>query len=253
MNSVSKIPPLEEQTVHIWLVNFENIPAPTSVETGVLDRDEVEAASRFVFRSHQDKFVKRRVMQRKILASYTGLHPEELKYQHNEFGKPSLGQHKLSFSASSSKDYMLLAVSRTEVGADLEFHGKDLFEKGGIASTFMHEDEIKLLESIPPENKTGALYDCWVLKEAYLKGLGVGLSVEPKLISIDFPSQQLIRKAPGTSAGPWHLRLMRYLDHYSIALASTAEETEFITFSEDDFVDADDLLKPIRIESDEKQ
>jgi 4'-phosphopantetheinyl transferase len=46
----------------------------------------------------------------------------------------------------------------------------------GIVPRFMSSAEQRLLASLPPAQRLAAFFQCWTHKEAYVKGIGTGLS-----------------------------------------------------------------------------
>lgn len=83
-------------------------------------------------------------------------------------GKPYSPSCLLHFNLSHSGEYVLLAVSSCNVGADIEQHGR-MTEK--VARRVFTPAELKWLEQEPEERFTVL----WTLKEAVTKALGRGL------------------------------------------------------------------------------
>lgn len=96
---------------------------------------------------------------------------------------PVKGYEKLYFNLSHSKDYAVCAVCNEPVGVDIEsVKTKEVAHMDRI----LHEKENQILGFITnSEEKKKYFYECWVIKESYLKNLGCGLSVRPSNFMID--------------------------------------------------------------------
>ncbi len=102
---------------------------------------------------------------------YTGLVE---KIQVTEDGKPILPTKYPYFNISHSKDLVACAVGVAEVGIDIE---QKRIVSGTLARHILHKDEEYLFDE-------GALLKIWVLKEAYSKYVGKGLSIGFNTIKI---------------------------------------------------------------------
>ncbi len=132
----------------------------------------------------KEAFTGKSTLSREILTELTGrylhLPGAEIQIKEGEHGKPYLAypsDSDLSFNLSHCEGYMVLAFSNcAALGIDLESlsHPAD---PDAIAGRFFHPDEIRSLSMRTGEEKTAAFFRLWTMKEAFLKGLGTGLSV----------------------------------------------------------------------------
>ncbi|MEK7355358.1 MAG: 4'-phosphopantetheinyl transferase superfamily protein [Bdellovibrionota bacterium] len=146
--------------------------------TELLSRDELDRHAKFINPEARRAFAYRRAARRLLLSRRVGISPAALEVQEGDFIKPRV--EGLSFNCSASGNFFLLAIAENsdiEVGADVE--------------TRRNVPELQMLVSDHmPELKNSALLDAavfleaWTRKEAYLKALGVGLSVEPSEVAI---------------------------------------------------------------------
>ena len=90
-------------------------------------------------------------------------------------GKPYLPDRPgVHFSLSHSGDYVLCALSDSELGCDVETPRRcDL----ALASRFFHAEEAAWLFSLPQAEQKAAFLRLWTLKESYIKALGLGLAL----------------------------------------------------------------------------
>jgi 4'-phosphopantetheinyl transferase len=151
---------LPEGEVHVWLVRLGTVPEP------------------------RKRSLVGHVALRLVLGEVTGTAPENLRFERRcghcggGHGKPHLtGRSDLDFSLSHSGGLALIAVARgRRVGADVE-RVRPRTDVLAIARGSLSARERQLLESLETdEARREAFFRCWTRKEAYLKGLGLGLA-----------------------------------------------------------------------------
>jgi 4'-phosphopantetheinyl transferase len=143
--------------------------------SGLLSHDEIARAARFRFETHRNAFIACRSILREILAGYLRSDPRSIEFTYNQYGKPLLPN--LFFNLSHSADTAVLAVSRSrEVGIDIERIDPN-FAAGQIPEHFFSAGEVAALRALPPNEQTDAFFRCWTQKEAYVKAVGLGLSI----------------------------------------------------------------------------
>lgn len=102
----------------------------------------------------------------------TGLGVKYSQLKRNSYGKPeAIDGHY--FNISHSKNYWCLAIHDTEVGVDIE---KRRSIKWQMERRILAPNE---------ESYRGSLLDTWVLKEAYMKMRGIGLSLDARKILVN--------------------------------------------------------------------
>ncbi len=126
------------------------------------------------------KVDKARCLTGELLLSYglikSGLQIDRpLRFEYNDHGKPSIvGIENLDFSISHSGKWVIVGISNYAVGVDVErIH--DVSE--GIAKRFFSSRECALLKPcVDRSDYLDMFFRIWVLKEAYIKAIGRGLS-----------------------------------------------------------------------------
>jgi 4'-phosphopantetheinyl transferase len=171
---------LERDEVHVWRADLNQEPAQRRIFSDSLAPDERARAGRFHFREHREHFIVARGVLRFILSRYLDVSPNLIRFTYNQYGKPAIetraGVDSLRFNVSHSNGVALYAVARgREVGVDIEFIRAD-FASLEIAGQFFSTTEVAMLRALPAEQQTGAFFNCWTRKEAYIKALGEGLS-----------------------------------------------------------------------------
>jgi 4'-phosphopantetheinyl transferase len=91
--------------------------------------------------------------------------------RYGEHGKPYLTDNSMFFNISHSGEYVILAVSEHEVGADIE---RIRPYKQSVAARCFTPREREFLKD---EGTDEAFYRVWTAKESIVKACGAGLSM----------------------------------------------------------------------------
>ena len=135
-----------------------------------------------------------------------------LSIKEDEKGRPEL-EEKLSlakdsafkcfkggtvyFNISHSKDYAACAVSNEPIGIDIEYIKMNKLPN---PEKILHPEEAQTLAFITnPTEKSKYFFECWTLKESYLKNLGIGLIIRPNEFRVnedelDAPGKKLKKR-----------------------------------------------------------
>jgi 4'-phosphopantetheinyl transferase len=168
--------------VHLWRAEFDPLQGAPDWLTRALSADERERALRYREHADRARFAWRRGWLRRLLADYLPFDSADLEFSRDARGKPCLSRPKASwlrFSLSHSAGVAVFAVTRSrEVGVDVERVRAD-FPFDDVARRMFPPDEREALEALSKEERVDTFFRMWTRKEAYLKGIGIGLSEEP--------------------------------------------------------------------------
>ena len=122
------------------------------------------------------RYVVARGILRTLLAGFTGIPAEKLRFSYGLSGKPSLvGRDDIQFNISHSSELGLFAFSPDRpVGVDVE-NERPVRRLLDVAQRFMSEDELRTLAETAPEARNAAFLRSWVVREAKLKAEGKGV------------------------------------------------------------------------------
>lgn len=167
-----------QDEIHLWRAQLDPSPADIARLTLPLSSDERERARRFRKESDSTRFVCARGWLRRLLADYLDVNPADLAFKQDGHGKPRVGHPHLQwlrFNLSRSAGMAVFAVARDrEVGVDIEEVRHD-FPVDEVTGRFFSAREQQALAGLPAAERVDAFFALWSQKEAYLKGLGVGL------------------------------------------------------------------------------
>jgi len=205
-----------------------------SGDVDLLAPDELERAGRFHFTVDRDRYVAGRARLRRYLSARTGVAADRVELRVGPQGKPTLAVDALlKFNLSHSGGWAVLALSDGPVvGIDIEDEQAGIAEER-IAKYFFARAEADHLESLPPEQRDRAFFECWTRKEAYLKGKGGGLSLPLDGFEVAFgpgrKAQLLSATEDPDDTRAWTLvDLTQYVpDGFVAALAVQAPNGEF--------------------------
>jgi 4'-phosphopantetheinyl transferase len=212
--------------VHVWWIDLNAVRDDAD---DILSPDERARAARFRHQRDRGHWTRARAAIRQLLAGYLGLPPQDIRLTAGTpavtaiRAKPALANDpRLRFNLAHAGDRAVLAVAwEREVGIDLEpiDAGFDLPPLLRAACTAA---EIVRVEALPPELRIEAFLGLWTVKEAYLKGLGVGVFREPRTLEVEFLADgHAIVHDPYDESDPWRwdVRLLNAGPGWVAALA----------------------------------
>jgi 4'-phosphopantetheinyl transferase len=166
-----------------WIVDVSDYCRGLSHEhERVLDHLERERLARLVNPSAQDSFRAAHVAMRRLLAQHLNTDPASIVFTREPcarcagaHGRPALqGFDSPHFSISRRDRYALLSISRNRVGVDVE--RVPSVRAARQVWSDLHPNEIRSIYDVPETRRAAVFASIWSRKEAYLKGIGVGLA-----------------------------------------------------------------------------
>jgi 4'-phosphopantetheinyl transferase len=161
----------------VWHMDVRDWPSPDGEWLSILDAQEKERAYGFQFPEHRLRYLHSHVSLRKILARYLEVAPAAVRFRRNEYGKAFVAtlESSIEFSSSGSGWCIVHAVTAgCQIGADVEQMRNNMDAVG--VSSYFSQVERRGLDSLPLHKRHAAFLKLWACKEAYLKGIGTGLS-----------------------------------------------------------------------------
>ena len=178
------------RAINIWCFDLEIGPTEATRFIASLATDEQERAMRFVRAEHQRRFIAGRFYMREILGHLCGNTGSQLRFQYGLGGKPELvGVSNLHFNLAHSGRFGVLATcAAARVGIDVEVMGS----YHDVACRVLTPKELVFFGRHRGDH--AELFSrYWSGKEAFLKLWGIGLSVDPRAIEIDWVDPPICR------------------------------------------------------------
>ena len=156
-----------------------------------LDRDEVARWNRFRALRARRQFGLCRAALRAILCERLDCDNADLRFVALEHGKPGAlvgdGPAPISFNVSHSADHGLIAIaSGRRLGVDVEERRRRHDPDGPIRDVFTRREQ-EALAKRNGDDKVRLFFKLWTLKEAAIKALGTGFSLDPAGFEIPTP------------------------------------------------------------------
>lgn len=161
----------------LWLVDLRQSKGwPLQ---GLLSDAERERAMRFRFERDARRYLVSHAALRQVLGRALNLAPCRITIQAGREGKPFLSHYPLHFNMSHSEDWALIGIHPQRIiGVDIE-QEHPLGDIDALARHHFGRLEFRDFAARPAEQQPHGFFTCWTRKEACLKAVGSGLSVEP--------------------------------------------------------------------------
>ncbi len=176
--------PLSAPGIELWLVDLQaparerEAPAPGDW----LDEAERSRAARFHFERDAHRYRASHTALRHLLAQRTGVAPAALRFATGRHDKPQLDLPGApAFNMSHSGRWALIGIGgQAPIGVDIEAP-REMDDLMALAERNFTASECRELRAVPEAGRLRAFLRCWTRKEACLKAVGSGLSIEPGL------------------------------------------------------------------------
>ena len=155
-----------------WLIPLDDARLLQAARA-VLSADERDAANRFATPTLADRFTAARGALRLLLGRWLDRDPRDVRFVRNDYGKPFVPDGPF-FNLSHAEGLAAVAVfPDREVGVDIERLAPFSAVRGVAEEFFSPGERAWIAGGTPPEAR---FFRCWVLREAFVKALGQGLS-----------------------------------------------------------------------------
>ena len=197
----------------IYLPNFINLKPDL---TKFLSSIELNKAERFHKELDRNQYIICRSILKIVLASYTKLDAKNISLDYHFNKKPYLASHPgLFFNISHSGDFAVIAISRNNVGIDIECISEDLNFANLLPDIFEENEILNIQNAV---NKKQAFYTLWTRKEAFVKALGKGIDDDFKYIPCLDGQHHLDSNLVKTTKN-WQVLSFELSEHYLGAIA----------------------------------
>ena len=197
----------DHNEIHIWIFSIEKHALLTEDMKNLPDF-ELKRADSFKREKDRLRYLVSRSLLRKILSLYFQLPASSFVFEKGEHGKPYLADKRIHFNLSHSEDYIALAFSMdSPVGIDIE-KKRPNSRIESLVKRFFHPDEAKSFSLLNEQEKTDFMFRRWTVREAFLKGVGCGLTMSPRSFLVtscpeDFSAFSITKSQEDYSS--WHI------------------------------------------------
>lgn len=206
----------------IWKVNVPGSVAFIDDLLKVLSLNEIARASQYVRTGDRNRSVISRGVLRLILGAYLDERPQAISFEEGLNKKPILPTETgLFFNVSHSGDWVLIAISGSTVGIDVEFIKPEMRYEDILPEYFTDRE----IEFIQQSNSIERFYTLWTRKEALSKGIGTGLDSNLKY----FPALDGFQSRDGDALsfyGDWYVYSFNITENYIASIANNTPNDE---------------------------
>ncbi len=227
-----------DRPFELWCCRTEDVPDLALADpqnTGLLSLDEQQRWQQLRFEKDRRLFLTTRLLVRCVLSQYADLRPAEWHFVKNAFGRPAIapdiaarieaetGRPPVNFNLSRSGSLAVCAMAQTgRIGVDVEDEHRS-FAVMEIAPAILAPSELTELTRAAEPERSVTFLKHWVLKEAFVKACGQGLTLEVNRIrftGIASPHPQLeFASVPGQVSPPWRFEMLHLFHRYRVAVA----------------------------------
>jgi len=204
--------------IDVWKIGVSSNSSLIDSFLTILTHDEIARANRYHQLKDRNRFIISRGAMRHIFGKYLNQIPARVEFGVGENNKPyikSTNQLNLQYNLSHSGDAILLAVSDSAIGADIEFINRPFGFKDVLADNFSAAE----INYINETDSIDRFFRLWTRKEALTKATAQGLDTDLKLIPV-LDGSYLIKPGIIASNNNWLIRSFALNDHYTASIAS---------------------------------
>ena len=179
-------------TCALWLARPDLVDDPAR-SLSQLSSDERARHDRYYFEKDRRLFRVAHDLTRRVLGRLLDRTPESLTFTKNEHGRPAVEDADVHFNLSHTGGLVALAVTGGgyEVGVDVERREGRRVE-GALARTCFEPRELQgFLDQPSRPEQIERFYRLWTLKEAYMKGRGLGFHLPLKRFAFDLEREPI--------------------------------------------------------------
>jgi 4'-phosphopantetheinyl transferase len=214
-----------QDDIHVRVRLTDNIDEAGHLATlTVLSADERERVQRFALRRDRYAFAAAHALLRQTLSEFDNVPPRGWIFTTNGNGKPVLGgvhrSTNIAFNLTHARGLVACALVRgTDIGIDAEsvdtpVHSLELAER------YFSGAEVDSLRTCADRERQARFVELWTLKEAYVKGLGVGLAQSLDGFSIVFAADSSPRLGSCRMESTWQFALLTPSPRHRLSVAA---------------------------------
>lgn len=228
--------------IDIWLAHYNDIRDTRLLArfADLLSDDERERHERFHFADDRLRHLVTRALVRTTLSRYAPVEPDAWSFRSNACGRPELAEPHpaaadINFNLSHTRGLIALAITRSRaLGIDVEnLAVREL--SGAFADRVFSPLERAAMQALPSERRHNRLFECWTLKESYVKARSLGMSLPLDRFGFEYPHDGAVRlhidPALGDDPSRWGLWQYRPGPDHLLAVCCERGQDEPVTLT----------------------
>lgn len=162
----------EDGYVYVWVVTISFSLPLIEENIALLSGEERARSARYHHERDKKRFEVSRVALRKIVGDIIGSAPADIVFEAGPNKKPYIAGSSLYHNITHAGDKILIAVSTTEVGVDIEYIDRDFDGTDILQTCFSRPAREYIADADDPQ---ATFYRLWTRKEALQKASGQGI------------------------------------------------------------------------------
>jgi len=169
---------------HIYTCSTEGLVTANALPD--LQQQEQQRVAQFTNPTDKNRYINAHAFLRQVLSRYIAVPPAEVSFEYTDLGQPVLSgaQAVVCFGLSYRNAQVIVGVSSHPIGVDIEQVSKTDIDS--VAYNFFSKEECTALDAaINTNEKLILFFRIWTLKEAFIKGLGIGVGYDLQSFTVD--------------------------------------------------------------------
>ena len=161
-----------------FAINIEQVKAADLGDIKkILSEEKIARVERFRFEADQVRGIVGEALVRCLLGEKYGMEAADIRFGYGEKEKPCLllPHGDVDFNISHAGSWVVCGIGNSGMGIDVELVRE---REVPLAKAVLTAEEYRAWSGLPAEEQNSYFYRHWTLKEAYVKYLGVGLSMD---------------------------------------------------------------------------
>ena len=210
-------------TIDICIFSIKNF-SYLSDSVNILSAQEQKKGASFAQEKDRLRFIGSRILLRRIISLYLDYPAKKLSFQTGSHGKPYLSSDEkdfpeIYFNLSHSGEFIALAFSLSSpVGIDIETVRANINSET-LVRRFFHPDEYSEFLKLDEKKQQEFVFRRWTVREAFLKGIGTGLSVSPDSFYVQALSSMFCIKKGQKDYSLWRIKPIPVPGSYFCSIA----------------------------------
>jgi 4'-phosphopantetheinyl transferase len=214
--------------VDIWRIGISSNLTHLNRFSSVMNTDELARSKRYLQLKDRNRFIISRGALRTILGRYLNLRPSSIEFGLHQNKKPYIKNTSNTppfYNVSHSGDWIVIAVSDSEIGVDTELVEQS-FDFRDIIKDYFSLGEISYINE--NEAPCEGFFKLWTRKEALTKATGKGLDDDLKFVP-GLDGDHFVEAGILQSVNNWVVSSFRLNEKYMASIAA-GTQTAAISF-----------------------
>lgn len=161
------------EEIHVY--SFKDLRKYYNSLINMLTIEEITKSDEFINEKDKMNFILSKGITKIVLSIHMKCKPKEIIMKKNKYGKPYIDRGKLFFNISHTKEVIAIGLSPKDIGIDIEklkyIKDIDLLIDKTVGKGKYNELKIQMSK----KDINNYFIEDWVVKESYLKCLGIGI------------------------------------------------------------------------------